>query len=137
MDCGYGECCFKNKDYVTKLHDSILHFHEQRYEIGCFVVMANHCHLAMRPFDGFDLEKEIGAIKRAASRFINEREGQSGPLWREESYDRIIRDEEHLYRVLQYVGRNPAKAKLPMDQWYRWLNPNWKDVGWNFEELNL
>ena len=30
----------------------------------------------------------------------------SAGLWAQESYDRIIRDEDHLYRVVQYIGRN-------------------------------
>ena len=96
--------------------------------------MANHCHLAMRPFEGIELEDELGAIKRTTSRFINQRERLSGQLWTQESYDRIIRDEEHLYRVVQYIGNNPAKANLLSTQWYRWMNPDWEKVGWKFED---
>lgn len=55
-----------------------------------------------------------------------------GPLWAEESYDRIIRDEEHLYRVIQYIGRNVAKAGLPKSHWYRWIDPSWERSGWGF-----
>lgn len=47
MDAGHGRCWFKNKRYAKELHRSILHFHGTRYEIGCFVIMANHCHLVM------------------------------------------------------------------------------------------
>ena len=58
----------------------------------------------------------------------------TGPLWTQESYDRIIRDEEHLYRVLQYIGNNPAKAGLPEPQWQRWIDPEWEKVGWKFDD---
>lgn len=135
MDAGSGECWFSRRECLDELHRSILHFHDHRYELGCFTIMANHCHLTMRPIEGFDLEKELGAIKRTTARFIHKSEELSGELWQQECYDRIIRDEEHLYRVVQYIGRNPYKAGIPRDQWHRWINPTWVEAGWNFEEL--
>ena len=41
---------------ADELERSILQFHKERYEIGCFTIMANHCHMVIRPFDGHDLE---------------------------------------------------------------------------------
>ena len=133
MDLGSGKCWFSRPEYAEELKRSILHFHEQRYEVGCLAAMANHCHLTMRPLAGFDLEKEIGAIKRTTARFINKRESLTGKLWQQESYDRIIRAEEHLYRVVQYIGRNPHKAGIPKSNWVRWMNPKWGKHGWNFD----
>ncbi len=132
LDAGHGKCWFRNSIYVDALHRSLLHFHDQRYELGCYVVMANHCHLTIRPYDGTELEDELGAIKRTTSRFINEKEGSTGSLWSQESYDQIIRDEEHLYHLVQYIGNNPIKAGLPSMQWHRWINPNWEKAGWKF-----
>ncbi len=134
LDAGYGECWFRNLTYIDRLHQSLLHCHDKSYELGCYVIMANHCHLAIRPFKGIELEDELGAIKRATSRFINHHEFLRGPLWNQESYDRIIRDEEHLFRVVQYIGNNPAKAGLPSSEWHRWINPNWEQAGWKFED---
>ena len=54
MDAGYGRCWFRQPECAAELHRAILHFHEQRYDVGCFVIMANHCHLVMRPLSGFD-----------------------------------------------------------------------------------
>ncbi len=134
LDAGYGKCWFRKPLYFNELHRSLMNGHNQRYELGCYVIMANHCHVAIRPYCGIELEDELGAIKRATSRYINEHEGGSGPLWTQESYDRIIRDEEHLYRVVQYIGNNPRKAKVPKDRWQRWINPEWEKTGWKFEE---
>lgn len=53
-------------------------------------------------------------------------------MWQEESYDRIVRDEEHLWRCVQYIGRNPQQAGLPADQWRRWIDPRWEQAGWGF-----
>jgi putative transposase len=77
MDAGSGNCWLAHEKYADELQRSILHFHEQRYEVGCLVVMVNHCHLTMRPIDGFDREIELGAIKRTTARFINQEESLS------------------------------------------------------------
>ena len=135
MDAGSGRCWLSHREYAKQLQRSILHWHEQRYEVGCLVIMANHCHLTMRPFQGYALEHELGSIKRTTARLINNRESLSGQLWQQECYDRIIRDEEHLYRVVQYIGRNPHRAGIPRNLWCRWLNPKWIDAGWKFEPV--
>ena len=132
MDAGYGACWFAREPYRSELHRSILHFNHQRYEIGCFVIMANHCHLVMRPFDSVKLEKEIGSIKSITASFINEREQLEGQVWQQESYDRVIRDEEHLYRVVQYIGSNPRRAGIRKENWHRWISPQWQAARWNF-----
>ena len=134
MDTGYGECWFGQPRYATELQRSILHFHEQRYDIGCFVIMANHCHLVIRPLPGFELEDEIGSIKSVSAQFVNRHEALAGALWQQEAYARIVRDEEHLYRIVQYIGANPRRAGIPADQWFRWINPIWQTIGWDFEK---
>ena len=133
MDAGYGKCWLRVESYAEELHRSLLHFHETRYVIGCFVIMRNHCHCVIRPFESWKLEKEIGAVKKVTARFINQRERAEGTLWQQEAYDRIIRDEEHLYRVVQYIGANPKRAGISEDQWRRWINPRWQQQGWDFE----
>ncbi|MFG0261628.1 MAG: transposase, partial [Novipirellula sp. JB048] len=134
MDAGSGECWFRNQLYAGELRRSILHFHEQRYHVGCFVIMANHCHLVMRPFAEVSLEEEVGSMKSVTANFINKHEKTVGSLWQEESYDRIIRDEEHLYRVVQYIGNNPRLAEIPPSNWDRWINPEWVQQGWVFDD---
>ncbi len=95
--------------------------------------MPNHCHLVIRPFDGADLEELIGGMKSVTARHITTALKQHGDLWQQESYDRIIRNTEHLHRVIQYIGRNPAQAGLPQSTWFRWIDPSWQQAGWDFE----
>ena len=49
---------FDSRKYAAELRRAILHFHEQRYEVGCFVIMANHCHLVIRPLGEYELKRE-------------------------------------------------------------------------------
>jgi hypothetical protein len=60
--------------------------------------------------------------------------GQLGELWQDESYDRIIRNEEHLWRAIQYIGSNPKNAGLPSDCCPLWIRPEWKALGWDFTQ---
>ena len=116
-----------------KNHERLQHFNGERYQLGCSVIMPNHCHAVIRPFDGYELEDLIGPMKGITAKHINADFGGHGELWQQESHDRIIRDAEHLHRVIQYIGRNPASSKLPSDQWQRWIDPAWETAGWKFE----
>lgn len=106
-----------------------------RYELGCYVVMPNHLHAIIRPLDPevHPLEEIVGSWKQFSSRRINRCLRTHGELWYEESFDRIIRDEEHLWRVMQYIGRNPVKANLPVGAYSLWIRPEWEALGWRFE----
>jgi REP element-mobilizing transposase RayT len=132
LDEGYGECVFRRPELADEMAKSLLHFQDQRYLTSAYVVMPNHVHVVIKPLNGFELEHILDGIKGYVSRKVNQQLNRHGRLWEEESYDRIIRDEEHLFRVIQYIGRNPAEAGLPPDQWVRWLNPIWERAGWAF-----
>jgi len=134
MDQGYGECVFRHHDLAKEMAKSLLHFQNERCLTSCFTVMPNHIHAVMKPLPGFELEDILESVKRFVSRKVNDRLDRSGALWEQESYDRIIRDEEHLYRVVQYIGRNPAKAGLSPEDWVRWVNPDWEQAGWGFRD---
>jgi len=97
--------------------------------------MPNHAHLVIRPFAGEDLGLLLQGIKGAVARKIQRRAGATGEtLWQEESYDRIIRDEEHLARVIAYTGANPEKAGLGHERdWRCWIATDWAAAGWGFE----
>ena len=135
LDQGAGACNFKLKEFANELSRSILHFQDRQYFVSCYVVMPNHCHLVIRPYKGFELEDILGSIKGVVSRFVNKENGTSGSLWQQECFDRIIRDEEHLYSVVQYIGNNPRMAGLHKSKWFRWTHPEWKKVGWGFRDL--
>jgi hypothetical protein len=147
LDQGFGSCFFKETRHRVTLENALRFFdvrrepsdREQassRYELGAYVVMPNHAHALVRPLipDRFPLEKIEQSWKRFVSREINRARGASGAIWFEESYDRIVRDAEHLYRCLQYIGRNAEKAGLAEGESSRWVRPEWEDGGWGFRE---
>ena len=106
--------------------------YEPRYELGAYVMMPNHFHAIVRPLGNHSLEDILGSWKKFTSRRINALEGTSTELWQQESFDRIIRDEEHLWRTIQYIGRNPQLAGLTPEACPLWIRPEWQALGWRF-----
>ena len=137
LDQGHGKCVMADPEIARILHESLQHGCDDRYFLGCSIVMPNHCHVMIRPNLGFDLEKVLGAVKGYTAKLINQRLGTTGTLWQEESYDRIVRDEEHLFRVLQYIGRNRSRCGLSNSYPFRWVNPVWQAAGWDYEDVSV
>ena len=136
LDQGMGSCVLKDKRVAQIVADSLLHFDGVRYELASYVVMPNHVHGIVRPMGPAEiaLEDILRGWKGYISRLINEMLQRKGILWQEESFDRIVRDVEHLYRAIQYIGMNPAKAGIARESWNRWVRPEWTALGWNFED---
>ena len=134
MDEGDGECVFRSEPLARLLADALLHFQNQRYVVSSYVVMPNHCHVIVRPLGDYRLEAILDSWKGFVGLEVNKRLNRHGQLWQEESYDRIVRDEEHLFRVVQYIGRNPRKAGLRAELWHRWIDPEWERAGWGFRD---
>ncbi len=97
--------------------------------------MPNHVHVVVRPFERDEkaLEQITHSWKRYAAQEINKLIGVCGALWQEESFDRIVRDEEHLWRTIQYIGRNPKKGGIAREDFEIWIRPSWEELGWKLE----
>ena len=133
LDEGHGACVLQNEQNIQIVQGRLLHGLGTQHFLGCGVVMPNHVHAIICPHAGFELEDILGRVKAYSAIKINSRMGSSGQLWQAESYDRIIRDEEHLWRVIQYIGRNPLKCRHPFPDSIRWVHPEWVAAGWGFE----
>jgi REP element-mobilizing transposase RayT len=138
LDQGMGSCRLRDERAKKLVVEAMHHFDDQRYELGGYVILPNHVHVILRPLEPQTqpLETILQSWKRYTSRRINALFGVKGHLWQEESFDRIIRDEEHLWRVIQYVGQNPAKAGLAIAETCLWLRLEWERLGWIFAAPN-
>lgn len=102
-----------------------------------FVVMPNHVHGILHFFGGIvgarrrraptresfgrpvcgSLGTIVRSYKSAVTRAINQLNGRAGDrIWQRNYYEHVIRDEEDLHRVRQYIQDNPAKWQV--DQYY-------------------
>lgn len=139
LDRCHGSCVLQHESARNHLADSMTFFHGQRLWMGDFIVMPNHVHALVTPFDGWELEDLLGSSKKWSSRHIGELlKGQrvstrpNGPLhnrprfWQHESYDRIVRDLEELARFRRYIANNADKARLSPDQYFHY-SADWLD----------
>jgi hypothetical protein len=60
-------------------------------------------------------------IKGVTARKINELHGSTGTVWQDETFDRIMRNQDELDEKLYYMLHNPVKRELVKDPWeYPW-----------------
>jgi putative transposase len=136
LDAGHGDCCLKQEGYANLIVEPMHHFDGQRYELDCYVVMPNHVHVVLRPTqsENHSVESILKSWKSHSGLRINRSRGKSREVWQQESYDRIVRDGEHLWRTIQYIGRNPERAGLAKGSCPLWIRPAWVKLGWRFED---
>jgi len=108
--------------------DCCRHDDDTKYQLHAVVVMPDHVHMILTPqidkarHEVFSLIQIMRAVKGASAHLINRRAVRSGPVWQEESFDRVLRSSEKLDEKIAYVLENPARRGLVTD-WrdYRWL----------------
>ena len=94
---------------------------DEFYELFALVVMPEHVHLILKPNADRKLSEVMKGIKGVSARLVNKERGVTGKLWLDESYDRIIRDEEEYIEKLNYILQNPIKAGLSESGKYKYL----------------
>jgi len=112
LDAGSGECILKNPEISKIVSDALLHFDGERYLMDSFVVMPNHVHALFRLAPEIKLEDIIQSWKSFTAKKINAALGRDGILWQRDYWDRIVRDPDHRANILDYIRKNPIRAKL-------------------------
>ena len=83
---------------------------DMNLSLGDYVVMPNHVHVLLGLLGENMLPDVLNSWKSYSAHEINKMLGTSGAVWHKESFDRMIRDEDHYQRVLNYIKNNPAKC---------------------------
>ena len=112
LDAGSGECELRDPRAARIVVDALRFFDETRYQLKSFCVMPNHVHVIMRPTGDWLLKRILFSWKSYTSHEINKVLGRKGQLWQEEYYDHLIRDEQELLELTDYVANTPVKAGL-------------------------
>lgn len=119
LHAGSGSCALKDDRCAAVVAECIGHFDGQRYDLFAWCVMPNHVHAVFKAHAGFALGRILHGWKSFTVNQCNNILGRTGPFWMEESYDRLIRDDDEFQRFVNYTLENPSKAGLL----------NWKWVG--------
>ena len=101
--------------------DRCLFEHEQTCCLYCVVIMPDHAHLIITPYDAWTLPRILRRVKGVSARLINASSNRQGPVWQSESFDRMLRSEDDLLEKAEYTCLNPVRAGLVTDvERYRW-----------------
>jgi REP element-mobilizing transposase RayT len=90
---------------------SALPEHHQHITLDLFVVMPNHVHgILFLDGESVSLSTVIGAFKSGVSRRVRQLPRQSAlQVWQGRYHDHIIRNEQSLQAIREYVLYNPAR----------------------------
>jgi REP element-mobilizing transposase RayT len=97
--------------------DACIHWHGSRASVPLALVMPDHVHLFVRPLPDpaggwFSLSRLMHSIKSFSAHEVLRGRGQAGPLWQQESYDRIVRDAQEYENEWEYTRQNPVRKGL-------------------------
>ena len=126
LDRGHG-CCRLHDPSVAQLsEETLLHFHEARYEMLAWCVMPNHAHVLLHVWET-PLWKLVRSWKQYIQTQANamERRPPARPernvtpnspcqrpalQWQREYWDTYMREEEQELKAVRYIENNPVKA---------------------------
>ena len=102
-------------------------WHGRKMTLHAVCVMPDHVHLLLTPHEiqpdeWISLGELLHSIKRFSAREINKAREGTGALWLDESFDRIIRNEQEFREKWEYIEANPVTAGLVGNPGeYRWF----------------
>ncbi|GAA5130041.1 transposase [Luteolibacter yonseiensis] len=113
LDAGAGSCLLRDSTNRGILEKILMFDEGRKYEHHAWVIMPNHVHLLFKPLA--PLESLIQTWKSISARRIATR-----PIWQANCRDTMIRDGDHFTNAVQYIRRNPTKARLPETDFTLW-----------------
>jgi len=112
--------------------DACFYWQGKKWNLHQIVVMNDHVHVIATPLligpdyipdspvenrppvenRWHSLGEIVHSIKRFSAHEINQRHGRRGPVWWDEYYDRLLRNQEEFEQKWQYIRYNPIKGGL-------------------------
>ncbi len=104
-----------------------LHDHGTKLWMHCAIVMPDHVHLLFTPLrdaigNSFGLAEIMNGIKGSSAHSVNKALRRRGHVWQDESHDHLLRRDESIEDVAQYIAQNPIRKGLANKEGdYPWL----------------
>ena len=131
-----GPMWLRNEKIATLIAQAFHYWDAKKYDLIAYTIMSNHIHMVITlnetdPLQpGITLDRVLQSLKGYTAVECNKRLNRSGPFWEHGSFDRMPRDRNELYRIVQYVLQNPVKAGL-CERWQDWkwtyIKPEYND----------
>ena len=99
------------------------------WALGEATVMPNHIHILIKNVQSpFLMKQVVTRFKGRSARRLNLYLKRRGRFWQQDWFDRWMRNEAELTKVVRYIRDNPIKARLAR---------NWADYRWRISRLDL
>lgn len=138
---------------ITILRESIKNCRLD-FQVYAGVILPDHIHIILHPANTKNYPKIVSSIKYSFSKNIEykkvnktetEIKRKEKGVWQRRYYDHIIRDEDDLYRHLDYIHYNPIKHNLAQSakdwehsSFSKFVQYGLYDLNWcNLEDKNL
>jgi len=108
-----------NSQERTLVADALKYFDGFRYDLLAYVVMDDHVHALVFPLAPHSLQQILHSWKSFTAKGLRKRSQRGIPVWLDEYFDRIVRDEADLIRKTEYILGNPLK-RWPQTEQYPW-----------------
>ena len=111
---------FVNDDRRVYLELLMDHSSQFGLDVVAYCLMTNHIHLVVIPEQADSLAKAVGRTNLRYTQYINHLHGRCGHLWQDRFFSSAL-DEQHFWKALAYVERNPVRAGMVSHAWeYPW-----------------
>lgn len=107
LDKGYGSCLLSSPIFRNVIVNTLNYNNGNTFLLHSYVIMPNHVHLLLEPKGENTIQQITHSIKSFSSHEINKQRHSTGSIWQKEFFGRIIRNEDHYMRVLEYIRNNP------------------------------
>ena len=103
-----------------KTLEACVHWHGDKMKCYIACVMPDHVHLLIHPLPiqkgeetgVHSLQEILHSVKSFSAHEVNKVMHRSGPVWQQESFDRMIRSESDLHEKWNYIWNNPRETGL-------------------------
>ncbi|MEE8434528.1 MAG: transposase [bacterium] len=99
---------------------ALRNFSGKRYDLIAFVVMDDHVHVVVQPFEKFQIQEIVHSWKSFSANQMQKKFNRVGAIWQAEYFDRIIRDDTEYFEKARYIMNNPIK-RWPEIEEYKWV----------------
>ena len=123
LDASHGACVLRQPHLAQIIHDSLLHFHGDRYDMLDFVIMPNHVHVLASFPNRTAMLEQCESWKHFTSTQINRHLITKGRFWQQDAFDHLVRHEAQLHRLQQYIAENPSNAHFSPTPAHTWSRP--------------
>jgi putative transposase len=96
-----------------------------RFRMLCYCLMPDHIHVIVSPGESaLPLSKFLNILKGRSTRVFKDK-GNLRKIWQRSAFDHVIRTEENLKAVIEYIMNNPVRKGIaekadeyPYSEWF-------------------